>query len=50
METQKKQLTSERRTAEDKLQRAWKGERFHVFLAEWGRRHMPERVKRFAIR
>lgn len=50
METQQKAQTSDRREAEEKLQTAWKQERFHVFLAEWARRHMPERVKRFSVR
>ena len=24
--------------------------RFHAFLANWAKRHMPERVKRFSVR
>jgi hypothetical protein len=50
VETDKKAQITDRRVAEAKLQTAWKQERFHVFLAEWARSHMPERVKRFSVR
>ena len=50
METEKKAQPTDRQAAEAKLQTAWKQERFHVFLAEWARSHMPERVKRFSVR